>query len=127
MADRATGLPFRTVFSLFHFPDTLRNSIIRRKRFHLDYDQEAVVEKAVMVLYSNSEGSGEETVRRPSVEEDQDANLQRTNLENEEQVSPPGNTKSCADVMSLPLRQTGKEGRRKKEGRRRKRVVRVSK
>lgn len=67
--------------------DTLRNSIMRRQEFiKNDYDK-AVVDKILMVLV-NSEGLAKKRFGEPSVaeasEEDQDANLQKEQVAEEE-------------------------------------------
>lgn len=67
--------------------DTLRNSIMRRQEFiKNDYDK-AVVDKILMVLI-NSEGLARKRFGEPSVaeaaEEDQDANLQKEQVAEEE-------------------------------------------
>jgi len=67
--------------------DTLRNSILRRREFITTDYEKAVVDKILMVLV-NSEGLAKKQFGEPSVaeavEEDQDANLQKEQVAEEE-------------------------------------------
>jgi hypothetical protein len=67
--------------------DTLRNGVIRRQEFIANEYDKAVVDKILMVLV-NSEGLAKSRFGEPSVaevaEDDQDANLQKEQVSEEE-------------------------------------------
>ena len=78
--------------------DTLRNSILRRKDFITTDYEKAVVDKIMMVLV-NSEGLAKKKFGDPSVaeaaEEDQDANLQKEQVAEEEVLKEQVRTGNC--------------------------------